>query len=780
MIKNRICSLLAGISAITFTYACSTVETDQSDKINALENVESAPKQSEVLLWDFEDGSIPPEINGGNATLVIKEIDGNNVLAAELHGKENTYSGIAVRAPQSWDWSEHESLGIAFDIGNPGDHSTQLFFNAADANGNSFTRSVVIPKGDAKTYFVDLKSADIDLDSGLRDNPSALASDATKFIWMWGTEQLNLSKITQFGVNTDSLLHDRNITIDNIRLIANAETDPLYLSNIVDKYGQSAKTEYSFKIHSDEALVDKMEEELASLKDSKMKDRSKYGGWLNGPKLDGTGYFRTEKVDGKWALVDPEGYLFFSTGIANIRMSNTSTMTGMDFPQELLVQPDKDDVTPEDSKGLNRAPNSAVPGRFIASELRSNMFTWLPDYEDELSDHYGYRRGAHTGPLKQGETFSFYRANLERKYGEATPQSYMDNWRQVTIDRMLDWGFTSFGNWVDPSFYQNNRYPYFANGWIIGDFKTVSSGDDFWSPLPDPFDPEFVKRANITAEVIAEEVKGNEWCIGVFIDNEKSWGRMGSPEGQYGIVINTLSRQDSESPTKAEFTRLLKEKYSSIAAFNEAWSLELASWDDLSSGIELNSHSTARQSDYAILLEAYASEYFRVVDVALNDVMPNHMYMGARFASWGRTPEVVKAAMKYSDVMSYNEYKEAPHKTNWEFLKDVDMPSIIGEFHMGSLDTGLYHPGLVMATNQKDRGRMFKEYMETVIDNPYFIGAHWFQYIDSPITGRAYDGENYNVGFVSVTDTPYEEMVKAAQDLNTNLYTRRYGDLTTE
>jgi len=42
--------------------------------------------------------------------------------------------------------------------------------------------------------------------------------------------------------------------------------------------------------------------------------------------------------------------------------------------------------------------------------------------------------------------------------------------------------------------------------------------------------------------------------------------------------------------------------------------------------------------------------------------------------------------------------------------------------------------------------------MESVIDNPYFIGTHWFQYIDSPMTGRAYDGENDNVGVVTITD----------------------------
>nr|WP_245825397.1 hypothetical protein [Pseudocolwellia agarivorans] len=67
--------------------------------------------------------------------------------------------------------------------------------------------------------------------------------------------------------------------------------------------------------------------------------------------------------------------------------------------------------------------------------------------------------------------------------------------------------------------------------------------------------------------------------------------------------------------------------------------------------------------------------------------------------------------------------------------------------------------------------------MNTAIDNPYIIGAHWFQYIDSPLTGRAHDGENYNVGFVTITDIPFPHMVSAAKDIHTKLYRRRYGDI---
>ncbi len=44
---------------------------------------------------------------------------------------------------------------------------------------------------------------------------------------------------------------------------------------------------------------------------------SKYGGWT-GKHFEASGFFRTEKQDGVWWLVDPEGYAFFSVGLNSV------------------------------------------------------------------------------------------------------------------------------------------------------------------------------------------------------------------------------------------------------------------------------------------------------------------------------------------------------------------------------------------------------------------------------------------------------------------------------
>ena len=54
------------------------------------------------------------------------------------------------------------------------------------------------------------------------------------------------------------------------------------------------------------------------------------------------------------------------------------------------------------------------------------------------------------------------------------------------------------------------------------------------------------------------------------------------------------------------------------------------------------------------------------------------------------------------------------------------------------------------------------------------VGCHWFQYVHEPLTGRSYDGENYNIGFLTVTDTPYPELVAAARKIHREAYARRF------
>ncbi|MEM6378998.1 MAG: beta-agarase [Bacteroidota bacterium] len=739
--------------------------------------------QQQEMILDFESESLSSSINTFHSeTLIVKAqkgvTQGQQALQLNLQ-KDEKNSGFTFKPASPISTGGFQEFCLVFDATNTTEvYSSQLFVTVENGQGHRITRSAVVPVGATKTYFFELSGPYLRTDTGLRDDPNPWDTDAVHMKIQGLKANIDFSEIASINFQIQSSIADKTIVLDNIRLVESPAISADYLVGIVDKYGQNAKQDFLGKIKSDEELKQLANAELEALKAGPLKDRSTYGGWKAGPRLEATGYFRTEKVGDRWALVDPEGYLFFSTGIANVRMANTTSFTGMDFKNDTVRYRDPEDVTPEDSRGMVKLSGEVTSTAYVAYPERNKMFLELPAYDSPLANHYSYRREQHIGPFEHGETFSFYQANLERRYGEPTPDAHIDKWFDVTLDRFLNWGFTSFGNWADVKFYEKKRLPFFANGWIIGDFKTVRSGLDYWGPMPDVFDPEFARRVKVTIDVVAQEVKDNPWCIGIFIDNEKSWGVPGTVKGQYGIVLDALSMDALESPIKAEFTKRLKAKYKTIAALNQAWETEISNWPAFEKGVNYKEKATFNSkmaADFSNLLEAYATKYFKTVHNTLEAVLPNHLYMGCRFASWGMGPEVRKAAIEYVDVFSYNYYKEVIGEKNWEFLKEIDRPSVIGEFHMGAMDAGLFHPGLVHASNQEDRARMYQAYMRAVIDNPYFVGAHWFQYIDSPLSGRAHDGENYNVGFVANTDVPYEAMVKAAKELNGELYTRRFG-----
>jgi len=46
--------------------------------------------------------------------------------------------------------------------------------------------------------------------------------------------------------------------------------------------------------------------------------RSSYGGWL-ARQEKGTGFFHTQKIDGRWWFIDPDGHLFLGIGLNSIR-----------------------------------------------------------------------------------------------------------------------------------------------------------------------------------------------------------------------------------------------------------------------------------------------------------------------------------------------------------------------------------------------------------------------------------------------------------------------------
>jgi hypothetical protein len=99
----------------------------------------------------------------------------------------------------------------------------------------------------------------------------------------------------------------------------------------------------------------------------------------------------------------------------------------------------------------------------------------------------------------------------------------------------------------------------------------------------------------------------------------------------------------------------------------------------------------------------------------------------------------------------------------------------VTEFGFRANDSGMpnsYPPGLLLQPNvptQKVRADKFEECATTWMRQPYFLGYHWFDYMDEPKGGR-FDGEDGNYGLVNNNDNPYTVLVERLKRTNTRVW----------
>jgi len=486
----------------------------------------------------------------------------------------------------------------------------------------------------------------------------------------------------------------------------------------IDVYGQFKYKEWPGKIHNDAELQQAREREEADLKAHPGPEGwSKFGGWADGPKRQATGHFRVEKIDGKWWMVDPEGCLYWSHGPVRVTPSTA--------------------ITPLDNRDFyfTDLPKEGTP------------FAKFYTTRDELLYPYYVKRD-----IKR--TYDFSSANCYRKYGER----YYEIFAELAHRRLRSWGMNTIANSSDKKICQMDRTPYTDRFELKS--KPIAGSHDGWWPFRDPFDPSFRDDVRRQMELHKQEMD-DPWCFGFFVDNELSWGT------ETDLAAWTLE-SPADQAAKVEFMKRMKEQYSSIEKINDAWGTSYADWQDFLK-VEKRPGRKA-EADLKAFTLAIADAYFRNIREEFKKAAPNKLYMGCRFAGGGNSlgrEFVIRMAAKYCDIVSFNIYALSLEKQG--LPKGVDKPMMIGEFHFGALDRGLFHTGLVAVKDQEARGKAYTAYVTSALRNPLIVGVHWHQFGDQATTGR-FDGENFQVGFVDCCNTPYPETIAGIREVGYKMY----------
>jgi hypothetical protein len=480
------------------------------------------------------------------------------------------------------------------------------------------------------------------------------------FINLMGTPG-ELKAVGEIGIAMPDPVGRTTVEIRSVKL---AKEDPgdelLDAKPLVDEFGQWVHAEWPGKATNLDQLKSAWADEEKTL-DAARPLYCRYGGYEQS-KAKATGFFRVEKIEGKWWIVDPDGHLFLSTGADSIGTAAITSVRG-----------------------------------------REDVFAAMPPATAQA------QRGGRGGA-------AFYSWNLSRRFG----QDWGPKWVDLTLRRMTAWGFNTAGNWSDPRLGESHRIPYTfgLRGWGI---ENGPMG------VADVYAPDFADRVDRAVSEQCEPRKNDPWLLGYFVGNEPPWpGR------------ETVAAEAILSGPATPLQNALK-------AF-------LAKGD-----------TPERRREF--LYQSY-QKLVETATAAIKKHDPNHLTLGLRFGS-SAPPEIVKLSHAF-DIYSLNSYAYSVNQREIAKVRDlIDKPILIGEFHFGTPGRGMT-PGLKQTASQEERGVAYRYYVENAAADPSIVGAHWFEWVDEPSTGR-FDGENYNIGMVDVTDQPYRELTEAARATHARL-----------
>ncbi len=316
----------------------------------------------------------------------------------------------------------------------------------------------------------------------------------------------------------------------------------------------------------------------------------------------------------------------------------------------------------------------------------------------------------------------------------------------------------TIANWSDGSIYRMKKTPYTAT--ISFSSRNIEGSEGYWGKFHDVFDPSFAANLDRAVAQHKGQAIGDPWCIGFFVHNELGW------DDDTSLAVAAL-KSPADQPAKKQFVADLTAKYHTIDKLNQTWGSSYASWDDLLKSTKDPDKKKARE-DLTAFYTKIAETYFKTIRDKLASDAPGQLYLGCRFA-WANDLAVA-AAVKYCEVIAYNRYERSVEA--FRIPAGADKPVIIGEFHFGALDRGMFHTGLVPTADQNDRAAHYRNYVQGALRNPLIIGTHWFQYRDQATTGRG-DGENYQIGLLDVCDNPYPETIAAVREVGYSLYEYR-------
>ena len=481
----------------------------------------------------------------------------------------------------------------------------------------------------------------------------------------------------------------------------------------VDRYGQYLYEEWEGKIHTDRDLVERYREEKEYLKnvENSKYQHDEYGGIIDGKNYGGTGYFRTQKIDGRWWLITPLGNKFIIKG------TEAANLT--------------------DGPGLSRI-------HYKDTDIVRSVYSELPD-PNEFPEAYSLFF------VDKKKCVNLLLANLIKKYGR---ENYVALWREITMKRLKKWNFNTHAKWSKD---EGIKLPYICSTGTNDSFPLVSYAAD-------PYDENFEKNVTEAIRNKATALKDDPLLIGYHFTNESGW----TPN-----VVRTILESDGNTAAKRAFVKFIFEKYNTeeLKAKFEVDANSVEEFENIP--LKIESLTSEEINEFIFASSAKFHSIVRKVFKKL-DPNHLYMGGGLPGSNWRNSVAWTEGSAEYCDVITFDRYSRELTDYLKPYLH-IDKPMANIEWSFISNQRGYGGGALarVLCNNQAERAEWYCKTVEAHMKIPQIVGMGWFLHYDQPLTGRALNtdenAECYNFGLVDMQDTPYYEFVDKISLMNDEL-----------
>jgi agarase len=441
-----------------------------------------------------------------------------------------------------------------------------------------------------------------------------------------------------------------------------------------------------------------------------------WGGW-QGRTTTASGRFRTERIDGVWWLVTPDGHPFYSMGITGVRPEG-------DFAPSLGTSPYYDNV-------LARYGTEAA---------------WADVAADRLAD-------LHVNTLGGWSRTALFPQRLA--YTEV-----LNFAARAPIVTQATAGLSGFQvrDWYDPSFDTGAATeaalaaPCAADPWCIGVFTDNEMG---WGPgiaqnLP-TLDTYLLMPAGAPGKVAVQSFF--EAAYGTIAAFNAAWGQSFASFADVQNVTSLTANFRTDPANRQADRQAFQNQTATRYFFVVNHALRAVGPDMLILGARFLAYSTSAGVAQA------AAPWVDVLSI-------NYYELDSTFFALAQS-----TAAEFGYLVPTRFFDDLD-----EMARVTNKPLVVSEWTYRAADSGLpntWLPFFPTLATQADRADAYATYVRRALARPYLLGIHWFKYTDFPAEGRT-NGENSNQGITDIEDDLWTTLTDRMRTVNAGVEPQRF------